>query len=429
MNKPLTLPVPNSSVGLAALKELFGPRNLPGALSAMRRKLGYVFRIRLPGFSPVFLSGREAAHFALTEGRSALHWRNESDPVTGLLRHGLLVEDGEAHDSLRRKVMPALHRQQVAGYINKMWRRTEQVINSWEPGKTYDMLVEMRKLALLIVMDTLFDVDMTPDLERLFPSILDILKFISPGMWLLGGPRKRYEASSAAIDAYLYGLIRERRVHPTGGSDLLSGLIADGMHDDLIRDQMLTLFIAGHDTSTALLAWTLFLVGSHPEIQPSLQAGSDSLNMASPPTPEQVEALVYFKQVIDESLRLYPPIHVGNRQSKQDLAVCGYAIPKGERVMVSIYATQHDEAHWPEPERFDPQRFAPGRLHTPYTYLPFGGGPRNCLGANFAQVEAKVVLARLFQRCQFVLTNRRVHVHMGATLEPRPGVFMQVRVR
>ncbi len=429
MNNMSQPPVPDSSAGLAALKELFGPRNLLGALLAMRRQLGYVFRIRLPGFSPVFLSGQEATHFALTEGRAVLHWRNESDPVTGLLRHGLLVEDGETHDSLRRKVMPALHRQQVAGYIDKMWRRTEQVISAWEPGKTCDMLVEMRKLALLIVMDTLFDVDMTPDLERLFPAILDMLKFISPGLWLVGTPRKQYKASIAAVDAYLYGLIRERRAHPTGGADLLSGLIADGMPDDLIRDQMLTLFIAGHDTSTALLAWTLYLVGSHPQVLPTLQAETASLDMASPPTPEQVEALVYFKQVIDELLRLYPPIHVGNRQSTQDLAVCGYAIPKGERVMVSIYATQHDEAHWPEPERFDPQRFAPGKLQTPYTYLPFGAGARNCLGANFAQVEAKVVLARLFQRCQFVLTRPRVHLHMGATLEPRPGVFMQVRPR
>jgi cytochrome P450 len=166
---------------LAALRELFGPRNLTGALSAMRQRLGYVFRIALPGFSPVFLSGPQASHFALTEGRTQLRWRNETDPVTGLLGHGLLVEDGEAHDSLRRKIMPALHRQQVSGYIEKMWRRTDQVIGTWQPGETYDMLVEMRRLALLIVMDTLFDVDMTPELERLFPAILDMLKFISPG--------------------------------------------------------------------------------------------------------------------------------------------------------------------------------------------------------------------------------------------------------
>ena len=429
INKLSILPSPNPSSGLAALRELFGPRTLLGALSAMQRQLGYIFRMRLPGFSPVFLSGPTATRFALTAGRTDLRWRNESDPVTSLLRHGLLVEDGKRHDSLRRQVMPALHRSQVSEYIDKMWMRTGQVIDAWEPGRTYNMAVEMRRLALLIVMDTLFDVDITPDLERLFPAILDLLKFISPGLWLLGAPRKQYAASIATLDAYLYGLVRSRRAHPTGGADLLTQLIAEGLDDDLIRDQLLTLFIAGHDTSTALLAWTLYLLGSHPEVQPYLEAETAALPAQFPPTPEQVESLTYFKQVIDESLRLYPPIHVGNRQAIKDLDLCGYAVPQGERVMVSIYATHHDQRHWPEPERFDPGRFAPGKSQTPYTYLPFGGGPRNCLGANFAQVEAKVVLARLFQRFHFVLTNQRVHAHMGATLEPRPGVFMQVRPR
>jgi cytochrome P450 len=395
----------------------------------MRQRLGYVFRIALPGFSPVFLSGPQASHFALTEARTQLRWRNGTDPVTGLLGHGLLVEDGEAHDSLRRKIMPAVHRRQVSGYIEKMWRRTDQVIGTWQPGETYDMLVEMRRLALLIVMDTLFDVDMTPQLERLFPAILDMLKFISPGLWLVGAPRQQYRDSIAAINDYLYGLIRDRRVHPNGGKDLLSELIADGMQDALIRDQMLTLFIAGHDTSTALLAWTLYLVGNHPRVENELLAETGILPGETSPTPEQVEDLVYFKQVIDETLRLYPPIHVGNRVSAEDLSVCGYDIPKGERVMVSIYATHHDETHWPEPEHFDPERFGQGRQPVPYSYLPFGGGARNCLGANFAQVEAKVVLARIFQRYKLNLTRPRVHIHMGATLEPRPGVFMRVERR
>lgn len=423
------VPTPDGAAGAAALKELLGPRNLIGALSAMRTRLGYVFRIKLPGFSPVFLSGPQASHFAMTEGGANLRWRNESDPVTGLLGHGLLVEDGETHDDLRRKVMPALHRQQVSGYIDKMWRRTGQVMEAWQPGKTYDMLVEMRRVALLIVMDTLFDVDMMPDLDRLFPAILDLLKYISPGLWLVGGPRKHFRNSIAAMNEYLYGLIRERRAHPSGGDDLLSELIAGGMEDELIRDQMLTLFIAGHDTSTALLAWTLYLAGSHPQVLPRLEAETGSLDMERPPTPEQVEGLVYLKQVIDETLRLYPPIHVGNRMATQDLAVCGYEIPPGERVMVSIYATHHDETYWPEPERFEPERFGAGTQHAAYTYLPFGGGRRNCLGANFAQVEAKVVLSRIFQRYQLTLTRPRVHIHMGATLEPRPGVFMRVELR
>jgi cytochrome P450 len=281
-------------------------------------------------------------------------------------------------------------------------------------------------------MDTLFGVDMTPDLDRLFPAILDLLKFISPGLWLLGAlraPRKQYHASIAIINAYLYGLIRERRAHPNGGQDLLSEFIHSGMQDALIRDQMLTLLIAGHDTITALLAWALYLLGSHPELQPGLLAEAGALPSGCPPTPEQVDSLGYFKQVIDETLRLVPPIHVGNRVATGDLSVCGYDIPQGQRVMISYYATQHDETHWPEPERFDPGRFEPGKMHTPYTYLPFGGGARNCLGANFAQVEAKVVLAHIFQRYELTLTRPRVHIHMGATLEPRPGVFMRVKQR
>jgi cytochrome P450 len=310
-----------------------------------------------------------------------------------------------------------------------MWRRTDQITCSWQAGKTYDMLVEMRRLALLIVMDTLFDVDITPDLEGLLPSILDMLKFISPGLWLLGVPRRNYDQSTATINAYLEGLIRQRRSRPAARGNLLDEMIAGGMDDGLIRDQMLTLLIAGHDTSTALLAWTLYLVGKHPEVQARLFFESQALPLEMPASAEQVDSLVYFEQVINETLRLYPPIHVGNRLAQTDLLVCGFDVPPSERVMLSYYSTHHDEAHWPEPERFDPHRFAPGEKHVPYTFLPFGGGPRNCLGANFAQVEAKVVLARLLRQFDLSLTRQRVHLHMGATLEPRPGVFMRVARR
>jgi len=419
----------NSSAGLSALRELFGPRNFLGSLSAMRRELGYIFSPALPGFSPVVLSGPDASHYALTVGRPHLIWRNESDPVTGVLRHGLLVEDGASHDDLRRAVMPSLHRQQVAASIGSMWVRTNQVLDTWRPGATCDMLVEMRRAALLILVDALFHADITPHLDRLVPAILEVLRFISPGPWLLSLPHRRAARALAVIDAYIYDLIASRRAAPLGDDDLLSQLIRAGMNDALIRDQVLTLFIAGHDTSTALLAWSLYLIGRSPEVAARLHAEAASLPPDRAPTPEEVEALTYFGQVVNETLRLYPPIHVGNRLAAGGLQVGGVEIPDGERVMVSIYTTHHDETHWPEPERFDPERFAPGRKQAPYTYLPFGGGPRNCLGANFAQVESKVVLARLFQRFKLTLTKTRVRLHMGATLEPRPGVFMRLEPR
>jgi cytochrome P450 len=164
-------------------------------------------------------------------------------------------------------------------------------------------------------------------------------------------------------------------------------------------------------------------------VQPELLAESGALPTQNPPSPEQVDSLGYFKQVINETLRLYPPIHIGNRVAAEDLSVCGYDILQGQRVMISYYATQHDKTNWPEPERFDPRRFEAGRQHTAYSYLPFGGGARNCLGANFAQVEAKVALASIFQRYELKLVRPRVHIHMGATLEPRLGVFMRVEKR
>jgi cytochrome P450 len=141
--------------------------------------------------------------------------------------------------------------------------------------------------------------------------------------------------------------------------------------------------------------------------------------------------MTYLGQVIDETMRLYPPIHIGNRIAATELHYDGHRIPAGTRVVYSIYLTHRHEAHWSDPERFDPERFGPqaGQKPPPYAYLPFGGGPRNCIGAAFAQVEGKVVLSRIIQNFELTLTGNKVHPHMGATLEPRPGVMMHVRPR
>jgi len=151
-----------------------------------------------------------------------------------------------------------------------------------------------------------------------------------------------------------------------------------------------------------------------------------------PPTPEQLNQLHVTDQVIKETLRIYPPIHVGNRFALEDLNLQGYQVPAGTRVMDSIYLTHRDKKYWPEPEQFCPERFERSQEHDrpPLAYVPFGGGPRNCIGAAFAQIESKVVLARLFQCFDFQLLNEHeIYPYMGATLEPRPGVQMRVQLR
>jgi cytochrome P450 len=427
------LPVPDAVTSLKALKAMLRERHPLAAMQVFHRKLGDVFQITLPGFSPIVMVGPQAARFILVESQDDLRWRNEGDPVTDLLRHGVLVEDGELHDHLRRLMNPVLHRRMLDDYVSVMIRRTDQVVAGWKDWQVVDMLEEMRKIALLILVETMFQADLSPELGDLWKAVLDTLRFISPGFWMFwrGAPRPQYKRSIQTLDSYLYRLIGERRrllgKNSDEPHDLLGLLITSGLPDDLIRDQLLTILIAGHDTSTALMSWTLYLLGKHPWA--ILRAEAEARSVLGDLTPElnHFSQLPYLGQVIDEVLRLYPPIHLGTRLAARDLEYDGYQIPAGKRVIYSIYLTQRHPDYWPDPDRFDPDRHAAGVHKPPYAWLPFGGGPRNCIGAAFGQVEARLVVGRILQQVKLVLIESRVYPHMGATLEPSPGVRMLVR--
>lgn len=427
------VPVPSGDVAWQALQCFVRDRHILSALELIHHHLGDIFQLPLPGFQSVMLAGPEATRMVLVEDRDKLLWRSESDPVTDLLRHGVLVEDGETHDNLRRQMNPALHRKMVDGYVETMQQRTDQILDQWPVERPVDMLVEMRKVALLILMDTLFSEDFTPHLKPLWKSVLQNIRYISPGLWLVWHdiPRPGYRRARQQLDSYLYQLIAARRAVSTEPSDLLGGLIATGMDDDLIRDQLVTMLIAGHDTSTAQLSWSLHLLANHPDVQARARDEVDSVLGASSPTISTISQLAYLDQVVKETLRLYPPIHLGSRVAACDLSFGEHCIPSGTRVLYSIYLTHRHKRYWPDPHRFDPERFAPDavRQRPPYVYLPFGGGPRNCIGVAFAQVEAKVVLARILQRFELQPTSSHVKPKMGATLEPHPGVRLNLRRR
>ena len=423
MNRQPPLPSAASTV------RAFGNgRSILNGMQRLHQELGNAFRIPLPGFSPVMVAGPEWARFVYVTGAEKLLWRSEPDPVTQLLRHGVLVEDGESHDAIRRNLDPSLHRQMLPGYVESFVKRTDQVTEGWLTGHRVDMLVEMRRIALLSFVETLFGLDFTDDLDVLWPSILRVLRFISPGMWVVwpGIPRPGYWQAQSELDRYLYRLISEKRASAEPGEDMLSLLIQAGMDDESIRDQALTMLIAGHDTSTSLLAWTLHFLGRHPAVAAEVQGEIDRVLGPHDPEIDQLDELRYLSQVIDESLRLYPPIHLSNRIAAEDIEFDGYFIPAGTRVMLSIYLSHRDPHYWPDPDRFDPSRFssADSVSRPPYTFMPFGGGRRNCIGSAFAKAEARVVLARIFQRFEVVHVDHKVRPHMGATLEPRPGVSM-----
>lgn len=394
-----------------------------GPLKVMAKHVGRFFQIPLPGFRPYVVFGPEANRKVLVTERDKVLWRN-TDPVTDLLRRGVLITDGEEHDYYRELMEPPLHPSKLPNYTRMMIEQTDRVSSMWQDGQVVDMLVESRKIALLIIMQTLFSRDAWDDLPRIWTPILKAIRYISPGLWIIWRkmPRFGFGKPLRELDDYLYRIISDRRQLTVDGnpapSDLLQHLIDAGLSDDVIRDQMLTMLIAGHDTSTALLAWTFALIGQHPDIHARLIQEVDTLDKSP-----------LLDQVIKESLRLYPPIHIGNRRVAQEIEFTEGNVPPGERMFYSIYLTQRDPEIWENAEDFCPERFAHGRKTPPFSYIPFGGGPRACIGAAFGQAEARLVMTRLLQTHTFEFLNHKIHAHMGATLEPRPGVRMKVTKR
>jgi len=422
MNKKLS-----PETGRAALSALFKEGSPLGPLKVMAKHVGYFFQIPLFMFKPYVVFGPEANRKVLVTERDKVLWRN-TDPVTDLLRRGVLVVDGDEHDQYRKLMEPPLHPSRLPDYTSQFIFHTDRVSSQWKDGETIDMLVESRKIALLIIMETLFSKDAWDDLPHIWNPILKAIEYISPGLWIIWRkmPRFGFRKPLKELDEYLYGIIDHRRLTMDNGQssmvnrhqDLLQHLIDAGLSDDVIRDQMLTMLIAGHDTSTALLAWTFALLGQHPEIHARVVNEVDTLDKSP-----------LLDQVIKESMRLYPPIHIGNRRIAEEMEFSQGNVPKDERMFYSIYLTHRDPNVWENAESFCPERFARGRKTPPFSYVPFGGGPRACIGGAFGQAEARVVMARLLRTYTFEFTNHRIHAHMGATLEPRPGVRMKVTKR
>ena len=411
-------------LGRAAMRALFKERSPLGPLKVMAKFVGRFFQIPIPGFSPYVVFGPEANRKVLVTERNKLTWRN-TDPVTDYLDRGVLVVDGEDHDRYRKLMEPPLHPSRLPDYTQMMVSQTDRVTSQWQDGETVDMLVESRKIALLIIMQTLFSKDVWNDLPRIWNPILKAIEYISPGAWIIwrNMPRFGFRKPLKELDDYLFEIINSRRKQNSEGekqfADLLQHLINAGLTDKIIRDQMLTMMIAGHDTSTALLAWVFALLGQHPETHEQLVKEIDT---------QEKSALL--DQVIKESLRLYPPIHIGNRRVAEDMEFTEGKVPAGERMFYSIYLTHRDPEIWENAEQFCPDRFSHGRKTPPFAYVPFGGGPRACIGAAFGQAEARIVMTRLLQTFSFEPVNpHQIHAHMGATLEPRPGVMMRVKRR
>jgi cytochrome P450 len=373
------------------------------------------------------------------------------DVTKPLIGNGLVTSEGEFWRRQRRLMQPMFHRQKINQFSEVMVDTTNEIIASWEANTRQsaelDVAAEMTRITQQVIARTMFSTDVGDQTDVLCEAFDNGLEYLNQHMFnplpfidkLPTATNRRFKHSLALLNEVMYGLINARRNSGDNPGDLLSMLLqardeetGEGMSDEQIRDEVLTIFFAGHETTASTLSWTWYLLSQYPEVEARMVAELADVLGGRMPTFEDFPRLVYTRRVVDEVLRLYPPAWMFARTVLEDDEVCGYHVPAGSMLMLSPYVTHRNPAYWDAPETFDPDRFLPERVaeRPKYAYFPFGGGPRLCIGRDFALMEAVLVIAVIAQQYQLRLApGREVHAQPIATLRPRPGVFVNISRR
>jgi cytochrome P450 len=333
-----------------------------------------------------------------------------------LLGQGLLTSEGSLHQSQRRLVQPAFHRQRIASYGVVMTEHSDRLSARWRDRDTFDIDREMTRLTLGIVGKTLFDADVESEADEIGEAMTCMIRMfhlmLFPFAELLEKlplpTVRRYEKMRARLDTTIYRIIDERRRSGEDRGDLLSMLLfaqdeesgGGGMSDSQVRDEAMTLFLAGHETTANALSWIWYLLAQHPDVEEKLHLELDKKLGGRMPAFEDIPILTYAEMVVAESIRLYPPAWAIGRRCVVEQRIGNYTVPVDAIVLLSPYVTHRDPRFFRDPLRFDPERWTPEakELRPQYSYFPFGGGPRRCAGEAFAWTETILILATLASR-------------------------------
>lgn len=366
-----------------------------------------------------------------------------------LLGDGLLTSEGEHWRRERRLIQPAFHRDRIAGYADTMAAYAMRAAAAWQDGARVDVHREMMQLTLAIAGMTLFGARVEDEAAEI-GAALDIAmamfqRLTLPFSELLDRlplpANRRFAAARARLDATVYRMIQERRAAGGDTGDVISMLLlaqdesgdGTGMTDTQVRDEVLTLFLAGHETTANALAWTWYLLARHPDVESALHAEVDRVLGDRQPTADDLARLSYTRAVIAESMRLYPPAWVLGREAREPFELAGYTIPVGTMVFMSQWLIQRDARWFPDPLAFRPERWTPEmeRALPRFAYFPFGAGPRKCIGESFAWMEAVLVLAVLARRWRVRLAHpeREITPRALITLRPSGGVPAIIEAR
>lgn len=440
---PLVPPGPTFWQTLAGLRELADDRL--GAMADVCSTYGDIAMVYAGPRRLILVSNPDAVQEVLVSRHKDFHKSRAYFALRLVMGNGLVTSEDDFHLRQRRMIQPAFHRDRIRGYGQAMIEFAGQAGAGYRDGEVFDINRSMMRVTLYIVAKALFGSDVSGDAARIGKALDALMEmdtlFVNPlGPLIAKLPlpiNARRVKWTQALDEVIYRMIAEHRASGEH-DDLLSMLLAardeddgTGMTDKQVRDEAITLFLAGHETTANALTWTWYLLSQHPEAEAKFHEEIDRVLEGRTPTPEDFPRLTYTRQVLAESMRIYPPVWAAGREAINDTQIGPYPVSKGTQVIVCTYATHHDPRWYPEPERFDPERFTEenSAARPKFAYYPFGGGRRLCIGEHFAWMEGVLVLATLAQHWKFRMTGPRPALDPHITLRPKGGLTMRAERR
>ena len=450
-----TKPPPGPTGAWASLSNIRrGWRDPLSLLTETTRKYGKVAMARFGPMRYVVVEDPVAIkHVLLDNVKNYVKSRNYSG-IKLLLGNGLLTSEGDFWRRQRKLSQPAFHRDRMSGFVESMASATDEAVTRWnEMGKSagkggafeVDVHEEMNRLTFHIVGLTLLTQDLLGDAETTGKALTVAMYFANEyaeslvpiPLWVPTPKNRRFLEARAALDQMVFRIIGERRARRVSGakSDLLDMLMeardeetGEGMSDRQLRDEIMTLILAGHETTANALTFTFYLLSKNPDVMRRLAAEVDEVLGGRSPQLSDLPKLSLTKRVLEESMRLYPPAWMFERQALEDDELNGFHVPKGSVIGVCTYVLHRDPDNFENPEGFDPDRFlGDPKDRAKYTYLPFGGGARVCIGNAFAMMEAQIVLAKIVQSYRLdLLPNTKLELDPVITLRPRGGLKMRM---
>ncbi len=441
-----------------------GPRGIPfwGSLHRARqdplrfalnltRNYGDIIYFRIGIYTGYLLNHPDYfQHVLQTNHRNYSKQNYNYKKLKPVLGEGLITSDGDHWLRERRLIQPVFHHKRIAGFGNTTIKAATEMLNRWDSvaarGDAIDIDAEMMSLTLHVVGEALFSIDISDATNTVAKAFTTLNQDISyrfktvfvPPLWVPTPRNRAFKKARAELNRLVYEIIARRRRDGGSHDDLLDMLLGardeesgEGMTDRQLRDEVITLMLAGHETTANLLSWSCYFLSRHPEVAQKLRAELKKVLGDRIPTVADLPQLQYTKNILEETMRLYPPVWIISRRAVDEDEIDGYSIPAGTTVTLCSYTLHRHPDFWRNPEEFNPDRFSTGSSEKQIreAYFPFGGGPRYCIGSNFAMMEAQLILAMIARRYRLKLVDDcPVEPEPLITLRPRHGLRMRLKM-